>query len=147
MRANMTLQVKKGNLDRTYKIWIWSSEFQLGRLRLANHIFIDGTFGIVPQGYRQLVNFAIIDKTSEYVIPVCWIFMSSKDYQCYKFCLYHLRELVTRSNMIRWTLKYITVDFEAGLMKAVNEIFPEARLIGCLFHFKQALWCSAISFG
>ena len=33
----------------------------------------------------------------------------------------------------------ITTDFEAGLIQACKEHFPEVHLIGCLFYFKQAL--------
>jgi len=147
LRANLTLKIKKGNTDREYRIWIWSSEFQLSRLRLTNHFFIDGTFGIVPTGYSQLVNIAIIDKSTEDVIPICWILTTSKDYQCYKYVLYHFRELVTRSNRIKWSLDYVTVDFEEGLMKAITDNFPETRIIGCLFHLKQALWRTANNLG
>ena len=143
LRGNLTLYVKKGNTDVEYKIWIWSSEYQLGKLRLADHIFIDGTFGIVPVGYRQLINIATLDKITGDIIPVCWILSPSKDYQCYKYCLYHFKELVTRSDRLKWTLKYATSDFESGLMKALTEIFPKVRIIGCLFHFKQALWRAA----
>jgi len=28
-------------------------------------------------------------------------------------------------------------------MKALSDVFPKVRLIGCLFHFKQALWRAA----
>ncbi|KAF0987250.1 hypothetical protein HZS_4401 [Henneguya salminicola] len=35
--------------------------------------------------------------------------------------------------------KYITTDFEKGLIKAINYEFPESKIIGCYFHFKQKL--------
>ena len=34
---------------------------------------------------------------------------------------------------------YIGVDFERALFTNVSNHFPEAKLIGCLFHFKQAI--------
>jgi len=43
------------------KIIIWGSDFQVNRLRLTNHLFIDGTFTIVPCGFLQLVTIAIRD--------------------------------------------------------------------------------------
>jgi len=70
LRANFILNIKKGNKDVEYKIWIWSSEFQLGKLRLSDHIFIDGTFGIVPTGYRQLINIATLDRITGDIVPV-----------------------------------------------------------------------------
>ena len=36
-------------------------------------------------------------------------------------------------------LQKFVLDFEAGLWKAVTEVFPEADLQGCAFHFKQSI--------
>jgi hypothetical protein len=33
----------------------------------------------------------------------------------------------------------INVDFELALLNALSWVFPEARICGCLFHFKQAV--------
>eukprot|EP00644_Phytophthora_capsici_P012662 jgi/Phyca11/113211/e_gw1.23.476.1 len=33
----------------------------------------------------------------------------------------------------------MTCDFERGLINAVRDQFPDATIIGCLFHFKQAV--------
>ncbi|KAJ8524184.1 hypothetical protein ON010_g16934 [Phytophthora cinnamomi] len=33
----------------------------------------------------------------------------------------------------------ISCDFERGLIKAVGDQFPETDIVGCLFHFKQAV--------
>ncbi|KAF0989689.1 hypothetical protein HZS_2038 [Henneguya salminicola] len=35
--------------------------------------------------------------------------------------------------------KYITMYFELGMIRAINPKFPESRIIGCYFHFKQAI--------
>ena len=34
---------------------------------------------------------------------------------------------------------HVYCDFEKGLINAVRECFPDACIVGCLFHFKQAL--------
>jgi hypothetical protein len=31
------------------------------------------------------------------------------------------------------------MDFEIAMINAVEEMFPRAEIVGCLFHFKQAL--------
>ena len=36
-------------------------------------------------------------------------------------------------------LKYYTLDFEPALHSAFKEIFPSINIIGCLFHYSQAL--------
>jgi len=40
----------------------------------------------------------------------------------------------------------VTVDFEPGLVNAVQSSFADIRIIGCLFHLKQALWRTARSY-
>lgn len=43
----------------------------------------------------------------------------------------------------------IISDFEAGLRKAINEIYPSAKLFGCWFHYCQAIRkkCSELGLG
>ena len=36
-------------------------------------------------------------------------------------------------------MKVILKDFERAAMNAVNHVFPEVCVIGCSFHFRQAL--------
>ena len=32
------------------------------------------------------------------------------------------------------------IDFEAGMLKAIERVFPDSEVKGCLFHFTQAVW-------
>ena len=100
LRGSLALRVKKRNENNDYNIWIWSSEYQFGKLRQNDHFFIDETFGTVPSGYQQLVDISIIDKITDDVLSVCWILTNSKDYQYSKY-IYHLKQLVIRSNKIK----------------------------------------------
>jgi hypothetical protein len=43
--------------------------------------------------------------------------------------------------------KYNIIDFESGLYKSLREVFHEAKLYGCLFHFGQIVWRKLNSFG
>lgn len=35
---------------------------------------------------------------------------------------------------------HITIDFEKGAENALEKIFPRAKIMGCFFHLKQAIW-------
>jgi len=59
----------------------------ISRISELKHFFIDSMFGVVPSGYQQLINIAIIDKVSD-VLPVCWILTNSKDYLICKIFSY-----------------------------------------------------------
>jgi len=50
-----------------------------------------------------------------------------------------IRILVTNQGALNINPKTCTVGFEKGLHKGFSRVFPEVQLIGCLFHFKQAL--------
>ncbi len=34
----------------------------------------------------------------------------------------------------------VFIDFESAVINTVTQLFPEARIRGCLFHFAQAIW-------
>jgi hypothetical protein len=36
-----------------------------------------------------------------------------------------------------WQPEEVTTDFEKSLSKAVKQVFPASKLIGCYFHFNQ----------
>ena len=36
--------------------------------------------------------------------------------------------------------KKVILDFEIAVWKALKTVFPETKLQGCLFHFKQAIY-------
>ena len=46
---------------------------------------------------------------------------------------------MTKYNSIEIKLETITVDFETALINALREIFKNIKIIGCYFHYMQAL--------
>lgn len=101
----------------------------------ALNVFIDATFKIVPSGYKQCLILMVYSASKDKYFPVFYILMTGKSYNCY---FYALGLAIAASD---FTLKAISVtcDFEKPLIKAVKSQFKEATLIGCLFHWKQAL--------
>ena len=37
-------------------------------------------------------------------------------------------------------VKHITIDFEKALWSALRQIFPAVKIMGCVFHWTQAVW-------
>jgi len=58
--------------------------------------------------------------------------MSTKERSHYFEVIERVKEIVPNLNP-----ENIIVDFESALIAAVRESFPNARLIGCHFHFIQ----------
>ena len=71
-----------------------------------------------------------------------YILMTGETEECYHQAFTYIRgELPTCDPYcIRWTLK-------GHFFSAAGLFFPEAHLMGCLFHFKQAARCKMIDLG
>jgi len=104
-------------------------------------IFIQSvSIPIVIQGFKQLMVIMIFNQALDTYVPIFFILLQSKDQVAYYLALQHA------INASDWKLrpKTVSCDFEKGLLKAVEDEFrgtPEdpMEIIGCEFHFKQAL--------
>jgi hypothetical protein len=75
----------------------------------------------------------IFDPSLHIYIPVAYVLMTGKTKECYWQAFNWLR------SEVKDCVPYcVGVDFEWNFWKSVLEFFPETKLIGCLFHFKQA---------
>jgi len=146
-RTYFTLQYKKNNVNKLLKIIIWASDFQINRLRLTNHWFVDGTFTITPCGFSQLVTFMIRDPNTGFVKPGLWALLNSKDEESYYHLFRIVQEILSSSQTLQWKLSSCTLDFEDGLINGFSRVFSDAHIIGCLFHLKQALFRESQSLG
>jgi len=147
LRTYFTLNYKRNNLNQSLKIAIWASDFQINRLRLTNHWYIDGTFTITPCNFSQLVTFAIKDPNTGFIKPALWALLDSKSEECYYHLFKMVKDIADASGTINWKLSSATLDFEQALINAFRRIFVDTRVIGCLFHLKQALYREAQSLG
>lgn len=100
-------------------------------------LLVDATFVCVPRKpyfYQLLIIMAYISGLDLY-IPVVYVLMTGKSQVLYEYAF----DLVI--NMCGGLVRpqYISVDFEQALVNALRKKFPHAILIGCYFHFKQAL--------
>jgi len=67
-----------------------------------------------------------------------YIILNTKYYEGYKECLEDFKNLLNK-NVKDNCFESITIDFELGLKKACNIIFPHTLIIGCYYHYKAAL--------
>lgn len=81
-----------------------------------------------------------------YVYPLIYCLTTRKSEETYVAILQHLKDQATRFGM-NLAPRKIICDFERATMNAIQEIFPEALVIGCLFHWSQSVWRKAVSFG
>jgi hypothetical protein len=75
----------------------------------------------------------VLDASLKIHVPAAWILMFGKTEECYWHAFNRLTNAVEDINP-----SYIGVDFEQGFFTQLSVHFPDAKLIGCKFHFKQA---------
>lgn len=107
-----------------------------------NHLFIDATFRCVPRGFKQCLIFMIHDAASDVYLPVFYVLMSGKTEWCYWVAINY----VLIATQLKLEPASVTCDFERALINAVQDQFPTASLVGCLFHWKQAIRRKMIEF-
>ncbi|KAE9164694.1 hypothetical protein PF002_g31540, partial [Phytophthora fragariae] len=98
-------------------------------------VFIDGTFSITPPGFQQTLIVMVHDPTYDVYIPGLYMLVEAKD----EWTNWHALHWVRVLGKMQMTPSSITSDFEAALIKGIRDQFQGTSLIGCLFHWKQAI--------
>ncbi|KAJ5070673.1 hypothetical protein M0811_10743 [Anaeramoeba ignava] len=76
-------------------------------------------------------------------IPTHYIALTDNSKNLYKYALNFLFTFLLQ-NQIK--LSYITCDFEWTLQQALKETIPQAKIVGCFFHFKKAVQAKLMKF-
>ena len=117
---------------------VFASKRQLKILRKAKRWYADATFKVVRKPFTQLFSIHAFVKSDENVkqVPLLFAFMSGKRRKDYKKILQMVEDLVPGEISV----KEIVVDFEASIWKAIPEVFGDVKILGCNFHWGQAVW-------
>jgi hypothetical protein len=98
-------------------------------------LFVDGTFKVTPAPFAQCVIVMLFDQATELYMPIFYVLTTARDEWSY----WHLFHWVNVCTGVSMQPAIVTCDFEWGIIKGVQDQFPEAFVVGCLFHWKQAL--------
>ena len=117
---------------------MFATDHQLEVLSKAKSWYIDGTFKLCRQPFRQLVSINAFVRTDDYVkqVPLVFVLMSSKTKKDYIAVFRAVLEMLP----ITPAVKKITIDFEKAVWSALRELLPSVDIMGCVFHWTQALW-------
>ena len=101
-RLKQSFYYKYKNKEKTGKIIIWASEMSLNRLRLSNHFYVDGTFGTVPRGFKQLITIMIHDPNTNMLGPGAFCLVNFKNHIGYSRCFSDLIDITTQQHKLEW---------------------------------------------
>ena len=106
---------------------------------------MDATFRVVRKPFEQLFGihaFVKGDKGNIKQVPLAFVIMSGKRKKDYRKVLKAILRLLEGCNVGKFVM-----DFEMVLWSAVRSTFPMAKIQGCAFHWKQAVWRKVQSLG
>lgn len=73
------------------------------------------------------------------VFPFIFALLPNKLEDTYKRLLLNLKNKAA-TYKLEFNPNFIIIDFEIASINALPEMFPEATIKGCFFHFTQCIW-------
>ena len=117
---------------------IFATEEQLTLLSKAKRWYVDGTFKLCCPPFTQLFTINAFVRQDDHAkqVPLLFVLMSSKRKHDYKKVLKKVLRMLPTTPSV----EQVTADFESAVWGAFRKVLPEVQLLGCAFHWNQALW-------
>ena len=127
--SNHRLTIREGNETAV----LFASDQMIAKLKVAETVHFDATFKVVPRIFYQLLTIFI--RYEGHVIPALHILMSAKSEELYTAVLSAVHSFIPDFNP-----SMAVCDFEKAPRNAFKTVFPYTTIVGCWFHFTQAVY-------
>lgn len=109
------------------RILIFGRQVRVQVLQDSQTWFVDGTFRIAPPLFSQV--YVILGQRLGGVHPILYALLPNKQLETY-------RRLLTMVNALLPNLQpnAVSCDFELAAIRAIQEVYPNADVMGCFFH-------------
>ena len=117
---------------------IFATDAQLLALSGAKNWYVDGTFKLCKALFTQLLTVNAFVQSEDHAkqVPLVFTLMSGKKKKDYRAVI---REII-KNIPGQPSVKKVTVDFERAIWSAFQTVLPKVCIMGCAFHWTQALW-------
>jgi len=124
--------------DNHWGIAVFTTADSLRCLGDCNDVYLDGTFKSTPCPYTQFMT--IHGFYMDRVVPFVFVLMQNRTIGHYRQVFAHIKRRYQRITNANLAPNNIVVDFELGMITAVETEFPQSSIRGCFFHFCQSIW-------
>ena len=129
------------------KCWLlFMSDFGKELLKTSKYWYSDGTFATCPPPFSQGKNspgqiYVLFAEITTKVFPCAYAVLPNKCSETYERFWSHINHALTNGGEDKDFLgpDTLSCDFEMAPSNEFLEIWPEAKLVGCFFHWRKAL--------
>lgn len=116
---------------------VFSNKELIAEMPEAFEMFVDGTFSVAPFNAAQLL--VILAEIKSQPKPIVYVIMPDRVKQTYIELFEYLLDAIFCFDGIERTPTTFMSDFERASRNAAVQVWEDIELIGCNFHFCQAL--------
>lgn len=113
---------------------VFATHANLDLLSHSEEWFLDGTFKVCPSIFDQVYSVHVKLPDGK-AVPVVYALLAAKNRPTYRRLLDVLKDFLDGHQP-----QLVHVDFEKAMISELERAFPDARVLGCNFHFNQCLY-------
>jgi len=117
---------------------VFCAKTELAALYQTEYVICDGTFEMAPNTAYQL--YTMHGFVNGEALALVWALLPNKSQASYNELFAAIRSSFLNTFGDVGNGKTFLVDFEHAAINAIRQVFPEYRIKGCSFHFRQALY-------
>ena len=110
----------------------------LENLCSSDHILLDSTFKSCASPFVHLYTSHAQSSVLNGTVSILYSLLPSKTKSIYTSLFDELRTATVKHDLVL-NSKFITIDFEKGAVDALKNVFPNAVIKGCHFHYNQCI--------
>ena len=118
---------------------VFCARTELALLHQSEFIVCDGTFEMAPDCAYQL--YTLHGFLHGEALPLAWALLPNKCTATYVELFSSLNDAFVKEFGDSGNHTFL-VDYEQAAIKALRQVFPQSRIRGCSFHFRQAVYRS-----